>query len=106
MTDANFKNSDKLTSPFSDDQIEKINNWQKGPGHAFACGEKNCREQDNLLVATTEGMVCSCGAWKQNWVHGCMLEDPYDMFPEGMKKIWKKQGILKVVGLLRANAKK
>lgn len=102
--------SDKIVAPFSQEQVEAINYWQNGPGHSFTCCSYNDCERDKQpkhgqLIATIDGMICPCGDWKQNWVHDCMIEDPYNMFPEGMKKIWKRREILKVIELLRINAK-
>ena len=31
-------------------------------------------ENDGVLVATTEGWVCPCGEYKQNWAHAFMAE--------------------------------
>lgn len=41
-------------------------------------------ENEGILVATTEGWVCPCGEYKQNWAHSFMVEplppDPFEKF--------------------------
>jgi hypothetical protein len=71
---------DKVTAPFTDDQVSHINDYQQyGKFHPFTCcsheGCKREEQKDNgALIATNEGLVCPCGKWKQDWVHSFMTE--------------------------------
>lgn len=53
----------KIEAPFTPEQVEKLKQWQSGE-----------REDEGVLIPTTEGWVCPCGEWKQNWCHDFMVE--------------------------------
>lgn len=86
----------KVYAPFTDEQVEKLKQWQSGDGwyyepdkndvlnfklppHPFTCcGHDGCTRpeelDDGILIPTTEGWVCPCGKWKQNWCHDFMVK--------------------------------
>ena len=57
-------------SPFTEDEINSINEFQKCIyWHPFTCGD-GC---EDALIATVEGMRCpKCVTYRQNWVHDFM----------------------------------
>lgn len=73
-----------IKAPFTDEQVKTLNEYQKcGMMHPFTC----CSPEDipeclrtkggpheGLLVATTEGWVCPCGKYKQDWAHEFMAD--------------------------------
>jgi hypothetical protein len=72
---------DKIKVPFTDSQVEKLNQYQeKGFFHPFTCcsagSEEKCERRNHkgegLLIATNEGWVCPCGEYKQDWAHTFM----------------------------------
>lgn len=68
-----------IYAPFTEQQIEKLKEWQNGHGfHPFTCGGKDCkrgqREDEGELIPTTEGWVCPCGEYTQNWCHDFMVK--------------------------------
>lgn len=81
--------SDTINTPFSDDQVDKLNNFQKqGQFHPFTCCSppeiKECyrannigdtwEENEGILKATNDGWVCPCGKYTQKWAHNFMTE--------------------------------
>jgi hypothetical protein len=87
----------KIEAPYTPEQVEKLKQWQTGviivshtpdvgdpfkgmqPVHPFTCCSHNgCkrdeREDEGVLIPSTEGWVCPCGEWKQNWCHDFMVE--------------------------------
>lgn len=95
-----------IKAPFTEEQVKNLNDFQKsGRYHPFTCcspdltsckrkasNEKRMNgeevpytdENEGILVATTEGWVCPCGEYKQNWAHSFMAEplppDPFEKF--------------------------
>lgn len=85
----------QIKAPFTPEQVLKLKAWQDGtirwifdlggvlhsmPPHPFTCcGHNNCerRKQPNegRLIPSTEGWVCPCGAWKQDWCHDYMVNN-------------------------------
>jgi len=83
---------EKITAPFTKEQVEKLNKYQKeGKFHPFTCTgqlieqedekgkftekSRSVCENEGILIATEEGWVCPCGQYKQDWAHSFMLED-------------------------------
>jgi hypothetical protein len=85
----------KIEAPFTPEQVESLKQWQTGiidieseaeSGivsskmlvHPFTCGGEYCkrseREDAGVLIPSTEGWVCPCGEYKQNWCHDFMVE--------------------------------
>lgn len=73
--------SDKVNTPFSEEHVKKLNEYQNsGRFHPYTCDRKaeTCEvhqeprdySKDGVLIATTEGWICPCGKYKQNWAHG------------------------------------
>lgn len=64
---------ERITAPFTDEQVIQLNSWQANcPFHPFTCG----REHDLhvQLVATRDGWVCpdpDCN-YTQDWAHDFM----------------------------------
>lgn len=76
---------EKLTTPFSNEQVENLNKFQQsGMFHPFTCcsagSAEKCERRNGLsegvLIATPEGWVCPCGEYKQNWAHDFMGQEP------------------------------
>lgn len=76
-----MEDQDKLKTPFTNDQVEKLNQYQeKGFFHPFTCcsagSEQKCQRRngtgEGTLIATNEGWVCPCGEYKQDWAHTFM----------------------------------
>ncbi len=70
---------DKITAPFTQEQVDALNEWQKnGRFHPFTCGNDRTNEKhldgEGLLVATLEGWICPFCDYKQNWAHSFMAE--------------------------------
>ncbi len=65
-----------IEAPFTDEQVAALNQFQcAGHMHPFTCpGNRDCSDRD--LIATTDGWVCPCGAYKQSWAHKFMLVEP------------------------------
>jgi hypothetical protein len=86
------KNPEHIYSPFTDEQVKLLNDYQQiGIFHPFTCCGpeeiKECTrssgESDGLLIATTKGWICPCGKYKQNWAHSWMVDPKVH---EGFKK--------------------
>jgi hypothetical protein len=62
-----------IQAPFADEQVAALNTYQEsGTFHPFTCAAEHGEE--TLLVATTDGWVCSkvgC-TYTQNWAHAFM----------------------------------
>lgn len=73
---------------WTEEQVNELNKQQKsGKFHPYTCDRKakECEvdmgpietrdwSKDGILIATTEGWVCPCGKYKQNWAHGIKNE--------------------------------
>lgn len=84
-----------IKAPFTEEQVLKLKAWQEGtvgwtfdlggalysmPLHPFTCCshngcERGKRPDEGILIPTTEGWVCPCGAWKQDWCHDYMIDN-------------------------------
>lgn len=70
-----------ITAPFTEIQVEKLNQQQKDSRmHPYTCGgpeevsKKYCERKQMLgkkgeLIATVSGWICPCGKYKQHWSH-------------------------------------
>lgn len=68
------KSSNNLKSDFSEETVKRLNEFQNIEFyHPYTCDRNspNCqvKENDGALIATTEGWICPCGDYKQNWHH-------------------------------------
>lgn len=66
-----------IYAPFSDEQVIKLNEFQKSKRfHPFTCGgcDRN-RDDQGILIATNDGWVCPCGKYKQDWADSFMVEN-------------------------------
>lgn len=60
-----------IKAPFTDDQVESINAYQKaGVMHPFTCGS-GCGPD---LVASVAALACPACGYRQDWVHGFMAD--------------------------------
>jgi len=61
--------SNKITTPWSDREVELLNQYQRrGEMHPYTCPKEHDRE--TILVATNDGWVCPDGdGYTQNWAH-------------------------------------
>jgi hypothetical protein len=77
----------KLQAPFSAEQVERLNAFQKDTRfHPFTCGNdrsdaahvKSASERNEydtgILVATKEGWICPACGYRQYWAHGYMAD--------------------------------
>lgn len=71
--------------PFTQEEIDRFNNHQAehNKHHPYTCGSpteipecfrknnigETIEEREGMLKATTEGLVCPCGKYVQNWFH-------------------------------------
>jgi ABC-type lipoprotein export system ATPase subunit len=59
-------------APWTDEEVENLNKYQAaGVFHPFTCPHHS---QQDVLVATHEGWVCSHCDYKQDWAHDFMLD--------------------------------
>lgn len=67
-------------SPWSIEKVQQLNNNQKNTTfHPYTCDRKHsdCEvntqpsdySKDGVLIAKTEGWVCPCGKYTQDWAH-------------------------------------
>jgi ribosomal protein S27AE len=55
-----------VEAPFTDDEVASLNAYQKSNlGHPYTC---ECGDHV-ILIATTDGWVCSRCAYTQTWCH-------------------------------------
>lgn len=67
---------DKLYIPFPNSVVETINYLKdRNPPHPYTCCgpdipecQRNSGENEGILTATTNGLVCPCGKYTQTWV--------------------------------------
>lgn len=70
-----------INAPFTEEQIEALKQHQEnGMIHPYTCDRKStdCEvrqtprdfSKDGVLIPTTEGWVCPCKKYTQNWAHG------------------------------------
>ncbi len=87
----------KVYAPFTDEQVELLKAWQEGrvtmraevgtetviafnvTPHPFTCcSYEGCkrREKPNegALMPSTDGWICPCGKYTQDWAHDFMVE--------------------------------
>lgn len=65
-------------APFTEEQVQRLEQWQVGAVHPFTCdGGPECGEGGfygaNELKPTTAGWVCPCGKYTQDWCHDYMV---------------------------------
>jgi hypothetical protein len=77
--------ADKITAPFTLEQVKYLNAFQKsGWMHPFTCGfnrtDANHLDGEGVLVATEAGWICPFCPYTQDWAHGFMAE-PLPAFP-------------------------
>lgn len=78
----------KIFAPFTEEQVKNLNIYQDSWFHPFTCcGHNGCKRRehnDGILIATTEGWICPCGKYKQDWAHAGMAEplpeNPFNLF--------------------------
>lgn len=88
-------NMPHIKAPFTPEQVLKLKAWQDGttrwtfdlggtlhsmPCHPFTCCshngcERGDRPDEGILIPSTEGWTCPCGAWKQDWCHDYMINN-------------------------------
>jgi hypothetical protein len=75
---------ERIEAPWTPEQVDALNAWQRGPVHSFTCGRRSepghvQRPDADLgqLVATADGWVCpdGCG-YTQQWAWQSMLQPP------------------------------
>jgi len=61
---------------WTEEQVKNLNKWQENRQyHPFTCpGDYDECENHRELVATTNGWVCQCGKYTQDWAHAFMIE--------------------------------
>ena len=94
-----------VRAPFTPLQVSNINLHQKdGSGHPFTCGSPNhikeclrkvqgegilvhSPDNEGVLTATPEGLVCPCGQYRQFWVHEMMTVGKIKLLTEPRMKV-------------------
>lgn len=58
-------------APWSQDFVDALNaSQERRDRHPYTCpGDKPWCEKHRNLIATTDGWVCQCGEYKQDWAH-------------------------------------
>lgn len=92
---------ESIKAPFTDEQVKKLNEYQNCEWvHPFTCcsdeNSPNCQRaaktSEGLLLATTDGWICPCGQYKQNWAHAGMAKGlPPDWRIEFLNKAKKQR---------------
>lgn len=67
-----------IKAPFTEDQVKVLNTYQKlDYVHPYTCGGENCerqkRDDQGKLIATTDGWICPCGKYEQKWAHDVII---------------------------------
>lgn len=73
-----------IHAPWTDEQVERLNQYQQaGRFHPYTCPGRDDDADDDAddcpdrnLIATTDGWVCQCGAYRQTWAHGFTAAPP------------------------------
>lgn len=93
--------NDKISAPFTQEQVQNLVNFQKSGMHPFTCcGHDGCNRGDDLsngvLIPIEQGWICPCGKYRQYWAHAFMA-DPASVafFKEQLEAI--KSGKYKVL---------
>ena len=74
-----------FNSPFTDEQVEKLNTFQNNsqgchpftccsPDSISGCLRRSVKEEEGILIASNDGWVCPCGEYKQDWAWKFMIE--------------------------------
>lgn len=68
-----------IHAPWTDEQVERLNQYQQaGWFHPYTCPgrdeDEDCPKRN--LIATRDGWVCHCGAYRQTWAHGFSAAQP------------------------------
>ncbi len=69
----NYNQVEVLAAPFTDDEIEALNSWQKSKlTHPYTCGSGNRTDAahtdgEGVLVATRDGWICPFCDYTQDW---------------------------------------
>lgn len=67
-----------IKAPFTEEQVKYLNELQQSKRvHEYTCCSpkeiKQCQrrsgQNNGILTATTEGWICPCGKYKQNWAY-------------------------------------
>ena len=76
---------EKIFAPFTDEQIELLNRYQKNVAvHPYTCGSGNRKDEKHLdgegvLVAVREGLKCLFCDYRQDWaLDGSLQLADYD----------------------------
>ena len=67
-----------IKAPFTEVQVKVLNTYQKlDYVHPYTCGGENCerqkRDDQGKLIATTDGWICPCGKYEQKWAHDVII---------------------------------
>lgn len=82
----------RIDAPFSDQQVENLNRFQKfGMFHGFTCGKEH--GDPRTLVATNAGWVCSHDGcdYTQKWAHASMADFTKDE-EDRLRSIYANRG--------------
>lgn len=76
----------QIKAPWTDEQVETLNRYQRGPMHPFTCGSLDHPERENLspasrntfekgrtLIAKNDGWHCPTCSYTQDWAWEFML---------------------------------
>lgn len=95
-----MKKPDRSYAPWTDDELANLNRFQTlGFMHEFTCCspeeipecQRRTKQNGGMLTATTDGWVCPCGKYKQDWCYPYMLDvkkmvDEFNKTPFGKIK--------------------
>lgn len=65
-----------IEAPFTQEQVDCINRFQQSSQfHPFTCCgddipecQRSSGENQGILIANTDGLICPCSKYKQDWV--------------------------------------
>lgn len=57
-------------APFTNEQVENLKSWQRGPVHEFTC---TC-SSDEPLEVNSDGFFCTACGKTQDWCHDYMAD--------------------------------
>lgn len=74
---------ERITAPFTDEQVERLTEYQNLRAmHPFTCCSpydvpkctRASGESDGVLIPRTEGFICPCGRYTQDWAYAFMAD--------------------------------
>lgn len=89
--------SNIIKAPWSLQEIENLNRFQNSNRfHPYTCGSDNRMDKNHsnggILIATTEGWICSGCTYTQDWCLDIMIQYTEEIHNQWIDKINKLKG--------------